>query len=171
VSKILLVLAKRKLSLYQRNNLINKFPVAIGKPSHPTPTGNFKIINKLKNPYNPALGTRWMQFTHQMHGIHGTNQPRLIGQAVSHGCVRMYNQDVEALYNQVAVGTAVQIKQQPQSAQQNFANYFLYTVQPNDTLYKIANKFNSSVNKLVQINNLQNKTLIYPGQTIKIPTA
>lgn len=43
------------------------------------------------------------------YGIHGTNEPGLLGQAVSHGCVRMLNQDIEALYPLVAIGTPVNI--------------------------------------------------------------
>ena len=44
-----------------------------------------------------------------IYGIHGTDKPWSIGQAVSHGCVRMYNQDAEELYGKVPVGTPVRI--------------------------------------------------------------
>ncbi|MGB4451838.1 MAG: LysM peptidoglycan-binding domain-containing protein, partial [Bacillota bacterium] len=54
-----------------------------------------------------ALGTRWIGFTYQMHGIHGTNRPELIGQAVSNGCVRMHNSHVEELYEMVGLGAPV----------------------------------------------------------------
>lgn len=110
MSQILIVLAERKLYLYFNNSLDKILPVAIGKESTPTPTGSFSIINKIIEPYNPALGSRWLQFSYQMHGIHGTNQPQLIGKAVSHGCVRMYNQDVEYIFSKVSIGTPVEIK-------------------------------------------------------------
>ncbi|MFW6028676.1 MAG: L,D-transpeptidase [Halanaerobiales bacterium] len=102
-------LSARKLFLKENDIVIYAFQVAIGKTSTPTPSGNFKILSKAINP-GGILGTRWMQFTRYQHGIHGTNQPCLIGQAVSLGCVRMYNQDVELLYNKVKIGTPLTIK-------------------------------------------------------------
>jgi lipoprotein-anchoring transpeptidase ErfK/SrfK len=41
------------------------------------------------------------------YGIHGTNKPETVGQAVSHGCVRMRNDDIERLFEMVPVGTPV----------------------------------------------------------------
>ncbi|AGB41617.1 hypothetical protein Halha_1680 [Halobacteroides halobius DSM 5150] len=166
MSKILIILNQRRLYLYQGRQVDRSFPVAIGKDSTPTPTGNFSILNKIKNPYNPALGSRWMQFTRRMHGIHGTNQPWLIGQAVSHGCVRMYNQDAEYIYDRVEVGTPVEIIKSQSNTTRDF---FYYTVEPGDTLYKIANSFNTTVNVIVDLNKIENKNLIYPGQKLKIP--
>ena len=62
------------------------------------------------DPAENPLGSRWIGFwtdgTHQI-GFHGTNQTELIGQAVSHGCVRLRDSDVQALFEQVAVGTPV----------------------------------------------------------------
>ena len=43
------------------------------------------------------------------YGIHGTNEPELIGQQVSHGCIRMLNEDVEELFDVVSIGTPVSI--------------------------------------------------------------
>jgi nucleoid-associated protein YgaU len=169
MAKILIILNERTLYLYQNNQVIRSFPVAIGKPSTPTPTGNFSIINKLKNPYNKALGTRWMQFTHQMHGIHGNNQPSSIGKAISNGCVRMYNKDAEFLYDRVSIGTPVEIKQN-RTGLGNGSNQSYYIVKAGDTLYQIAKKFNTTVEKIIKINpNIKNKNSIYPGQRIKIP--
>ncbi|WP_018248286.1 L,D-transpeptidase family protein [Orenia marismortui] len=166
MAKILIVLNERMLYLYQNNKIISSFPVAIGKESTPTPTGNFSIINKTKNPYNKALGSRWMQFTHKMHGIHGTNKPWLIGQAVSHGCVRMYNKDAEFVYKRIDIGTPVEIKYN----HNNSRGFLYYTVKNGDTLYKIAKNHNTTVNKLLKINKqIKNKNSIYPGQLIKIP--
>ncbi|MCK8817040.1 L,D-transpeptidase family protein [Natroniella sulfidigena] len=167
MAKILIVLNERRLYLLQNNQVTNNFPVAIGKQATPTPTGNYKIINKIKHPSNPALGTRWMQFTNRMHGIHGTNNPASIGTAASLGCVRMYNRDAEYLYEQVEVGTPIEIRQQQTNSPDNNSNY--YTVQPGDTLYQIAKKFNTTVQELVRLNNLTDQNLIYPGQRIKIP--
>ena len=56
--------------------------------------------------YMGVLGTRRLELG-DGYGIHGTDQPQSIGQSVSHGCVRMRNEDIERLYPMVAVGTPV----------------------------------------------------------------
>jgi hypothetical protein len=62
------------------------------------------------NPGGP-FGTRWMKLNVPWggYGIHGTDNPSSIGTAASHGCVRMYNEDVNELYDIVPLGTPVQI--------------------------------------------------------------
>lgn len=105
--RIVISLAERRLYLFDNGKIIRSYPVAVGKPETPTPVGDFEIRHKLMNPGGP-FGTRWMSFKPH-YGIHGTNRPSLIGQAVSHGCVRMLNRDVEELYPMVQVGTAVSI--------------------------------------------------------------
>ncbi|WP_371823937.1 L,D-transpeptidase [Phyllobacterium sp. 628] len=57
-------------------------------------------------PGNP-LGARAMYLGSSMYRIHGTNQPWTIGQAMSSGCIRMANDDVKYLYDQVPIGTRV----------------------------------------------------------------
>lgn len=111
MKKVVISLSERRLYFYQGNRMIRNYPVAIGKESTPTPTGQFSITHKLKNPGGP-FGTRWMSFKPH-YGIHGTNQPGLIGKRVSLGCVRMFNQDVEELYNMVGIGTKVEIIAEP----------------------------------------------------------
>ncbi|NLH14679.1 MAG: L,D-transpeptidase [Firmicutes bacterium] len=96
----------RRLRLVQGGRVLYDFSVAVGKPTTPTPAGSYRILEKTMNPGGP-FGTRWMRFTDRAHGIHGTNEPWLIGQAVSNGCVRMYNEDVELLYDLVSIGTPV----------------------------------------------------------------
>ena len=58
--------------------------------------------------YMGVLGTRRLELG-DGYGIHGTDQPQSIGRSVSHGCVRMRNEDIERLYPMVAVGTPVYI--------------------------------------------------------------
>lgn len=98
------------LSLYKNDVLVKKYPVAIGKPSTPTPTGTFKIVNKELNPGGP-FGVRWLGLNASpgSYGIHGTNNPSSIGKSISHGCIRMYNNDVIELNNIVTIGTPVTI--------------------------------------------------------------
>lgn len=56
--------------------------------------------------YADVLGTRRL-YLGDGYALHGTNNPASVGQAVSHGCVRLRNPDIEALYDMVAVGTPV----------------------------------------------------------------
>jgi lipoprotein-anchoring transpeptidase ErfK/SrfK len=74
-----------------------------------TPNGEFHIINKAINPGGP-FGALWMGLSKPHYGIHGTNDPSSIGKMVSHGCIRMYNQDVIELSKLVNIGTHVTIR-------------------------------------------------------------
>ena len=172
--RLYIELNSRRIFLKNNGNIIYQFPVAIGKPSTPTPAGNFSILNKVMNP-GGALGTRWMQFTRSSHGIHGTNQPWLIGKAVSLGCVRMYNSDVEKMYPNVKIGTPLTIRANIDFSDNtnpghndSFPNNRYYTVKKGDSLWKIAQKYNTTVQKIKTINKLINNT-IYPGQKLIIP--
>ncbi len=119
---IVINLPSRTLDLYSDNTFVKEYPVAIGKPSTPTPIGNYAIqymevdpawipagrgFSIPSGPSNP-LGYRWMGFTAD-YGIHGTNAPWAIGSAVSNGCIRMFEQDAEELYSKVNIGTPVRI--------------------------------------------------------------
>ncbi|KUK10594.1 MAG: ErfK/YbiS/YcfS/YnhG family protein [Clostridia bacterium 41_269] len=110
--KITIHLSQRRLYFYKNESLINSYPVAVGKPSTPTPPGKWKIINKVINP-GGTLGTRWMGLNipadDGAYGIHGTNQPWSIGKAVSNGCIRMFNKDIEEIFPITPVGTKVYI--------------------------------------------------------------
>ena len=110
-----------KLTYYNKGKLVKTFRVATGKSSTQTPTGKFKILNKIKNrpwykenipggsPNNP-LGKRWMDSVNSpgsSYGIHGNNNESSIGKSVSHGCIRMHNSEIEWLFEQIKVGTTV----------------------------------------------------------------
>ena len=58
------------------------------------------------SPSNP-MGVAALTLVGGTYAIHGTNTPNLIGGFVSHGCIRMYNQDIVDLFNRVAIGTPV----------------------------------------------------------------
>ena len=119
---IVINLPSRTLELYSGNVLVKTYPVAIGKFSTPTPLGAFSIFYKEVNPdwYPPKggpvvpsgpdnpLGYRWMEFL-PLYGIHGTNAPWDIGKAVSNGCVRMQEADVEELFEIIPYGTPVTV--------------------------------------------------------------
>lgn len=114
-----------RLAYFNNGKLVSENPVATGKTTDLTPEGLFTLTVKAKDPYyrrkdipggdpkNP-LGARWLGFDAKgtdgrIYGIHGTNQPWSIGHYVSNGCVRMSNQAVRALYEQVPIGTKVYI--------------------------------------------------------------
>lgn len=119
---IVINLPSRTLDYFSGNTLIKEYPIAIGKPSTPTPLGSYSVTNKEVNPawYPPRtgkvvpsgpdnpLGYRWMGFL-PMYGIHGTNAPWAIGMAVSNGCIRMNEEDVEELFEVVPYGTPVRV--------------------------------------------------------------
>lgn len=108
-NRIIVDLSDRQLHLLRDNVVIRSYPVAIGAMVTQTPTGEFTIINKAPNPGGP-FGAYWLGLSEPSYGIHGTNNPASIGQMVSKGCIRMYNQDVVDLANQVSVGTRVTIR-------------------------------------------------------------
>lgn len=100
---------RRQLELYEETHLIKNYPIAVGKEATPTPTGHYSIATKTFYP-GGAFGSRWMGLSIPHYGIHGTNNPSSIGQAVSKGCIRMHNHDAEHLFQRIQVGTPVIIK-------------------------------------------------------------
>lgn len=105
---ITISLASRRLALYRDGQEIRSYPVGVGKMLSPTPAGSYYIANKRPNPGGP-FGVMWLGLSKPHYGIHGTNNSASIGQYVSHGCIRMYNQDVLQLAAMVPVGTPVVI--------------------------------------------------------------
>ena len=111
------------------------FPIGIGRDGLKTPTGVTKVTRKREDPsWRPTkrmrtedpelpevvpagpdnpLGTRAMYLGWPEYLIHGTNKPWGVGRRVSSGCVRMYPEDVETLYEMVDVGTKVTVIDQP----------------------------------------------------------
>lgn len=103
----------RTLTVLVEGEPYQQYPVAVGRPSLPTPHGNFAI--KVKDVWGGGFGARWMQLSVPwgVYGIHGTNNPGSIGSYASHGCVRMFNRHVIELYSWVEVGTPVKIVGRP----------------------------------------------------------
>jgi len=173
-SRITINTVARRLHHYNSDRLSKEYPVAVGKPSTPTPPGDYHIKNKIVNP-GGMLGTRWMGMSIPggNYGIHGTNNPSSIGQAVSHGCVRMYNHHVEELFPQIPIGTPVHIYarsgQSSNPGHKTGGGGKTYTVKPGDTLWQIAQSYNVSLQALVAANNLADPDRIVPGQVIVIP--
>jgi lipoprotein-anchoring transpeptidase ErfK/SrfK len=132
---LLLKLRERRLYVMRADDdgRVESYPVAVGRKEYATPTGRFAITEKVVDPPfvqfdwndpvrvfgtiapgpdNP-LGLRWIGFTSAYGwriGFHGTNKTELLGQAVSHGCVRMRNSDVVELFDRVRIGTPVIVR-------------------------------------------------------------
>ena len=119
--RLVVSLADRKIALFEDGRVVKVYPIAVGKHSTPSPNGSFHIVSRVVKPtyYQPGkvvpaglrnpLGTRWMGLGYKGYGIHGTNRPKSIGTAASHGCIRMRNQDVEDLFERVEVGDPVDL--------------------------------------------------------------
>ena len=113
--------------------MVKTYPIGIGVLDSPTPLGRFTIMEKTKNPTwniplslqeeygrqsmppgpdNP-LGAYRLRLSNFDVGIHGTNIPWGVGRLVSHGCIRLYPEDIEELFSEVKVGTPVEIIYEP----------------------------------------------------------
>lgn len=111
------------------------FPLGIGSEGKETPLGNFSVIARRTNPSwhvppsirredpdlpdevpagpdNP-LGTHALRLSAPGVLIHGTNKPWGVGQKASHGCLRLYPEDIPWLYRLVRVGTPVRVIREP----------------------------------------------------------
>jgi lipoprotein-anchoring transpeptidase ErfK/SrfK len=120
--QVLVSVSDRKLAVLENGKIIRTFAVSVGARVTPSPTGEFQIVNRLANPtyYHPGtvippsndnpIGPRWIGLSQKGFGIHGTNQPRSIGHAASHGCIRLNNRDILQLFQMVSVGDTVSIR-------------------------------------------------------------
>jgi len=114
-------------------------PVSIGRMDWQTPLGTTRVTSKVSNPTwlppesirqeaaeegnflpavvppgpNNPMGAYALHLDIPGYRIHGTNRPYGVGMRATHGCVRMYPEDIEVLYNETRIGTAVQIVSQP----------------------------------------------------------
>lgn len=122
--KVVIKLNQRRVYLYQNQQLKTSYPIAVGREGWETPVGKYQVIEMISQPAwehpftgeiippgpdNP-LGERWIGFWtdgKNYIGFHGTPNTETVGQAASHGCIRMFNQDVLALFEIVNIGTPV----------------------------------------------------------------
>ena len=122
-----------RLYLFKARTTVKTYPIGIGVLDAPTPFGSFTIIEKAKDPtwYIPPslqeeygtqsmppgpdnpLGEYRLRLSSYDYGIHGTNAPLGIGRLVSHGCIRLYPDDIKELFSLVPVGTRVEIIYEP----------------------------------------------------------
>lgn len=122
--QLVIKLNERRVYVYRNQQLQTSYPIAVGREGWETPVGQYQVIQMISNPTwehpltgeiippgpdNP-LGLRWIGFwtdgTNYI-GFHGTPNTETVGQAASHGCIRMFNQDVLVLFDKVKIGTPV----------------------------------------------------------------
>lgn len=118
-----------------KEKVVDTFPIGIGSEGAETPTGQFSVIQKITNPswHPPAsirkerpelpkvvppgpdnpLGSHALRLSLGTVLIHGTNRPFAVGRKASHGCLRMYPEDIPELYEMVPNGAKVTIVRQP----------------------------------------------------------
>jgi lipoprotein-anchoring transpeptidase ErfK/SrfK len=119
-TRLLVNRARLTATLLRDGRPIFSARVGVGVPASPTPSGDFYVRNKLTNFDNPFYGpvafgtsgrspvlTDWPGGG--FIGIHGTNQPELLPGRVSHGCIRLRNEDILELARLMTVGTPVTI--------------------------------------------------------------
>ena len=125
--------------LFYTNADVAAFPVAVGRATWPTPTGNFTVATREENPTwdvpasilaemrragrsHPArvppgpqnpLGAFWLGLSGGGIGIHGTNAPSSVYRFASHGCIRLHPDDIAWLFPRINVGDAVSLIYQP----------------------------------------------------------
>ncbi len=122
------------------NGTVVTYPVGLGRDDWRTPEGSFKIRGKTENPTwvipesiraehirerddprtfiaggdpeNP-LGLYRLELTLPLYALHGSNMPWGVGMQVSHGCIRLYNEDIAILFHEIQVGTPGEFVYQP----------------------------------------------------------
>jgi lipoprotein-anchoring transpeptidase ErfK/SrfK len=119
-SQIVVNLQSRTISLYRFGKLKWHGIVAIGAPGRETPVGHYFVAARFVPYHDPFLGvfavetSAYSKLTEWpgggVVGIHGTDEPQLLGQAVSHGCVRVANVTAEHLRTYAPLGTPIWIK-------------------------------------------------------------
>jgi len=119
--RVVVSIPDRMLAVVENDAVVRVFNVAVGAPESPSPVGTFTIVNRVTNPtyYHPGkviapgsanpVGTRWIGLSEKGFGIHGTDDPKSIGYARSHGCIRLRNSDVEKLFELVRAGDVVEL--------------------------------------------------------------
>ncbi len=128
---LVLNIAEMRLYYYLPDSGVMTFPLGVGVDGQETPAGKYRVGEKRTNPtwYVPKsiqaemerprkvvppgpdnpLGKYWMRLSHTTYGIHGTNNPWAIGRRVTHGCIRLYPEDIDYLYPRVPKGTPVRV--------------------------------------------------------------
>ena len=136
---IVINIPQRMLFEFDAGKLVAAYPVGLGKPSWPTPQGEFEVVTRVHNktwivprsiqeemqregravltevppgPDNP-LGAHWLGLSMPGYGIHGTIAPSSVYHFQSHGCIRLHPDDIAELFGRVEIGTSGLLAYQP----------------------------------------------------------
>lgn len=106
---IFIEIEDKTLYLLDGNTCVKEYTIASGKSGYPSPLGCWTIVEK--GDWGEGFGGKWLGLDAPWgkYGIHGTREAGSIGTAASHGCIRMFNDDVAELYSLVDIGTEVVI--------------------------------------------------------------
>ena len=153
-------LAALRLYHFAAGGQVTTYPISVGKEGWDTPTGTTRIIEKRKDPTwtvpasikaedpklpavvpagpdNPlgqyALTLGWPGYL-----IHGTNHPYSIGRPSSHGCMRLYPEDIQALFGEVAVNDAVTVIDTPMTLGESGGNLYLQVTPTREQAKEVA---------------------------------
>lgn len=132
---------------HDRPEIVTTFPIGIGDQGKETPVGTFTVIEKIRDPawYVPEsirkeqpdlpavvppgpenpMGSHALRLSKRTVLIHGTNRPWGIGSRVSHGCIRLYQEDIAQLFGMIRRGARVVIVHQPVKAADRGGRIFL----------------------------------------------
>lgn len=128
-----------------KTDLVTTYPIGIGDTDFQTLSGIYTIGNKALNPtwYIPPslrqkykvssippgpdnpLGQYWLGLKGTMFGIHGTDIPWSVGRTVTHGCIRMYPEDIQLFFPAIQIGTQVQVLYEPVKIARSGDNIFI----------------------------------------------
>jgi L,D-transpeptidase ErfK/SrfK len=146
---IVVNIAEMRLFLFShdRPEIVTTFPIGIGDQGTETPVGMFTVIEKIRNPawYVPEsirkeqpdlpavvppgpdnpMGSHALRLSKRTVLIHGTNRPWGIGSRVSHGCIRLYQEDIAQLFGMIRRGAPVAIVNQPVKAAERGGRVYL----------------------------------------------
>lgn len=124
-------ISDKVLYAYNGDKLVATYPTTIGSTATATPTGKFKVANRVKMPWykatvgkdtdtpktymlppgpNSPVGVVWLGLSKPSYGIHGSPLPEGISRQSSLGCVRLTNWDVLEVFDNIKVGATVEIK-------------------------------------------------------------
>ena len=117
--RLVIDLGARTFRFYDGARMLRTGRVAIGKPGAETPTGLFYVTWRFDPNGQGGLGDYAFETSAYSKlsdwpgggivGVHGTHAPQLLGQAVSHGCIRLHNRDINFLRPRVPIGTPIEI--------------------------------------------------------------
>lgn len=170
-----------------KSAMVVTFPVSIGRMDWSTPLGLTRVTAKLTNPawYPPdsvraehaaeghelpreiaagpdnPLGAYALQLAVPGYFIHGTNRPYGVGMRVTHGCIRMYPEDIQRLFDEIPVGTPVRIINQPYKAGWRRGKLYFEAHSPLDDSIGEDNNFTPAVRTVIDTTRTRSARVVW----------